>query len=205
MAQITNGLRSILSSPCIYTALQFAMGARTSRQEFVSRTVRPFPGMKILDIGCGPAYTLTFLPQDTEYWGFDISEKYIQHARIKYGKRGHFQCKQLEQSDLSGLPAFDVVLALGLLHHLDDSAAASVMLLASQALKTGGRLLTIDPCFDPSQTLTARFLIRHDRGQNVRDKAGYQAIAETTFRSPKVEVRHKRWIPYTRCFMECLK
>jgi SAM-dependent methyltransferase len=161
--------------------------------------------MKILDIGCGSAYTLAFLPQDVDYRGFDISEQYIQHAREKFGKRGHFYCKQLGYSDLSGLPEFDVVLALGLLHHLDDSAAVSVMRLASQALKAGGRLLTIDPCFDPSQNRMAQFLIRHDRGQNVRDSAGYQAIAETTFKSPIVEVRHKSWIPYTRCFMECPK
>jgi hypothetical protein len=88
---------------------------------------------------------------------------------------------------------------------LDDSSAAFIMRFASEALKPGGRLLTIDPCLEPSQNQIARFLIRRDRGQNVRDKNGYQKIAQTAFVAPKVEVRHKAWIPYTHCFMECLK
>jgi SAM-dependent methyltransferase len=156
------------------------MGAHGFRKNLITTSVRPFQGMKILDIGCGPADILSYLP-DVDYWGFDISEEYIHHARIKFGNRGNFQCKQL------------------------DSSAAFIMRLASKALKPGGRLLTIDPCLEPSQNKIAHFLIRRDRGQNVRDKNGYQKIAQTAFVAPKVEVRHKAWIPYTHCFMECLK
>jgi 2-polyprenyl-3-methyl-5-hydroxy-6-metoxy-1,4-benzoquinol methylase len=180
------------------------MGAHDLRKKFIATSVRPFQGMKILDIGCGPADILSYLP-DVDYWGFDISEEYIQHAKKKFGSRGNFHCQLLELSDLSELPAFDIVLALGVLHHLDDSSAAFIMRLASEALKPGGRLLTIDPCLEPSQNQIARFLIRRDRGQNVRDKVGYQEIAQTAFDAPKVEVRHKAWIPYTHCFMECQK
>jgi len=204
MAQITNGVRSVLSNPIIYSLFTLLMGAHRFRQDFVTTSIRPFQGMKILDIGCGPADILSYLP-DADYWGFDISEEYINHAQAKFGKRGHFRCKQLQLSDLTELPSFDIVLAIGLIHHLDDLAATGVMQLASKALKTGGRLLTIDPCLDSSQNQIARFLVQHDRGQNVRDKSGYLAIAKTTFESPKVEVRHKQWVPYTHCFMECLK
>jgi len=158
----------------------------------------------ILDIGCGPADILADLP-DVEYWGYDISEAYIAQANRRFGKRGRFECKQLQFEDLVVLPKFDVVLALGLLHHLDDSVAVGVLQLAHEALKPGGRLLTIDPCLDPSQNPVARFLVRNDRGQNVRDRKEYSALADKVFSSPRVEVRHQTWIPYTHCFMECQK
>lgn len=204
MAQITHGLKAVLSHPFIYSSFQILMGARPFWQNFAANSIQPFPGMKILDIGCGPADILTYLP-DVDYWGFDINEKYINNAQTKFGRRGHFQCKTLQFADLAQMPSFDVVLALGLLHHLDDLVAKSIMQLAFQSLKPGGILLTIDPCLEPSQSRIARFLIRHDRGQNVRDKAGYHAIAKLYFSDPQIEVRHNIWIPYTHCFMQCRK
>ena len=57
----------------------------------------------------------------SDYWGYDISEAYIAQAKTRFGQRGQFNCKQLQFEDLAVLPKFDVVLALGLLHHLDDS------------------------------------------------------------------------------------
>lgn len=204
MAQITNGVRAILSHPFVYSLFQSIMGAHKSRQQFVTNNVRPFPGMRILDIGCGPADILAFLGS-VDYWGFDVSKIYIDRAQNRFGERGHFISRQLHFEDIAALPKFDVVLALGLLHHLDDSTAVSVLQLGHAALKPGGRLLTVDPCLDPSQSSIARFLVRHDRGQNVRHQEGYQVIAQRVFESPHVEVRHQTWIPYTHCFMECQK
>lgn len=204
MAQITNGVRALLSNPRVYSLFQLLMGARKFRVNFVSQYVRPFPGMLILDIGCGPSDILEHL-SDINYWGFDISKPYIERARDAFGTRGNFHCKKLHVDDLDLLPRFDVVLAIGLLHHLDDHVALGVLKLADQALKPGGRLVTVDPCLDPSQSLIARFLVRRDRGQNVRDKAGYEALALRVFRAPKVLVSHQAWIPYTHCIIECQK
>ncbi len=204
MAQITHGIRAILSSPLVYASFQSLMGAHKIRQRFVSDFVQPFSGMKVLDIGCGPADILAYLP-DVDYWGFDISEAYIQQASTRFGLLGMFHCKQLGFEDLAELPPFEVVLAKGVLHHLDDSVALDVMRLALQALKPGGRLLTIDPCLDNEQNPIARFLVKSDRGQNVRNKAGYEALARSVFNEVRVDVRHQIWIPYTHCFMECQK
>lgn len=204
MAQITHGIKAILSHPFIYEALQTIMGAHKARQSFVTNFVKPFTGMKVLDVGCGPADILSYLP-DVPYWGFDISESYINQARNKYGQRGKFYCKELRLPDLEELPLFDVVFAIGLIHHLEDTEATEVLQLAAKALKDGGRLLTIDPCLDPSQNRISRFLVRNDRGQNVRDKAGYGALVGSIFQSSRIEVRHRDWVPYTHCFMECRK
>lgn len=205
MAQITNGARAILSHPVIYSAFQRLMGSHKGRTAFVKNFVKPVPGMTVLDLGCGPGDMLGYLP-DVDYWGFDMSEDYIEQARKKFGGRGRFHCKLLEITDLNGLPKFDVVFALGVLHHLDDNVAIDVARLAHQALKPGGRFLTFDPCLDPAQNPIARFLVSRDRGQNVRNKVGYENIAATVFNVRRIDVRHNDlWMPYTLCYMECTK
>lgn len=204
MTQITHGIRAVLSHPLVYSSFQSLMGARSGTQRFVKNYIRPFHGMKILDIGCGPAEILAYL-SDVEYWGFDISEAYIAQARNKFGGLGTFQRKELEREDLVDLPQFDVVLAMGLLHHLADPVVKNVMDLSATSLKPGGRLITIDPCLVSGQNPIARFLIRHDRGQNVRDRNGYETLAKETFSSIRIDVRHQAWIPYTHCIMECVK
>jgi SAM-dependent methyltransferase len=202
MAQITTGVRALLSNPLVYSSFQSLMGARRFRTNFVADHVRPFPGMRLLDVGCGPADILAHLPS-VAYWGFDISAAYIEKARARFGDRGHFQCKYLESSDLEQLPQFDVALAIGLLHHLDDPVARDVLALARKALRPGGRLITVDPCLDPSQNAVSRFLVLHDRGQNVRTRAAYEALAGGVFDHVEARVRHQAWIPYTHCIMEC--
>ena len=204
MSQITHGIRAMLSHPAIYSGFQTLMGAHGTRQIFVAQWIKPFSGMKILDVGCGPADILAYLPE-VVYHGFDISDAYIAQATKRFGSRGQFHCRQLQATDLSTLPQFDLILALGLLHHLDDPDALGVLRLGHEALSPGGRMLTIDPCLDPTQNVVARFLVRNDRGQNVRRKEGYQELADAVYASTHVDVRHQSWIPYTHCFMECQK
>jgi SAM-dependent methyltransferase len=180
------------------------MGSHKLQQNFVVNHVRPFTGMRILDIGCGPAEILNYLP-DVDYVGFDISNNYIKNAKSKFGSRGKFYCKQIKMEDVDKLPPFDVVLFLGFIHHLDDDIATDIMRISIKSLKTKGRLLTVDPCFEDGQNPIAKFLISNDRGMNVRNADGYKCLAKKIFKNPVVKIRHRSWIPYTDCFMECTK
>lgn len=204
MGQVTSGFLAILSNPTIYNAFQAIMGAHHGRITFVEDFVRPQPKMNILDVGCGPAKILDYLPS-VNYWGFDISSPYISQATSQYGGKGHFFCKELHAEDLVDLPTFDIVLAIGLLHHLDDEAAIALLNLAHDALKPGGRLVTIDPCLAAGQNLIAEYLVLHDRGRNVRTRDGYESLVSNVFSKRRIEVRHRAWIPYTHCFMECTR
>lgn len=205
MSQITRGVRAILSHPTVYSAFQSVMGAHKFRQNFVADYIKPFPGMQILDIGCGPADILAYLP-DVDYWGFDISPEYIAMAQRKHGDRGRFQCKFFDIADLRKLPKFDVVLLSGVLHHIDDQEVLKLVELVTNGLKRGGRLLTTDPCLTPEQNPLARYLISKDRGQNVRDEAGYRSLVKDAFfDAVDVKVVHTAWIPYTHCYMVCTR
>lgn len=203
MSQITSGIRSILSRPGIYNLSQNIMGGRRIRDELVNEMIHPVPGMRILDIGCGTAEILGHLPDGVEYWGYDISQEYIDYAERRYGDRGTFHCGLFDGSEMDGLPKFDVIIATGLLHHLNDEEAQKLFILAHAALKAGGRIITIDPCLAPGQNLMARYLINCDRGQNVRDQAGYHNLAKRIFQKSEGMLRHRTWIPYTHWIMVC--
>ena len=157
-----------------------------------------------MDIGCGPGELLSYLPE-MEYWGFDISETYIEHAKGKFGARGSFSCKLLTAEDLKTMPQFDVVVASGVLHHMDDDVARDLVALSHAALRPGGRFVTVDPCWTDIQHPVARFLISRDRGRNVRTASGYEQLVSPFYAERRITVRHKAWVPYTHCFMECIR
>jgi SAM-dependent methyltransferase len=205
MSQITDGVRAILSYPWVYNAFQTLMGAAQVRQYLVEQFIQPESGEKILDIGCGTAEILAYLPKDISYYGFDISEQYIAAAKKHYGTRGSFSCGLLDDNALIDLPVFDAVIVIGVLHHLDDDLAIKVFQLAKKALRSGGRIITIDGCFSPDQNVMARFLISQDRGENVRDAEGYRMLTDqAAFQKVTGTLRHQPWIPYTHWIMECV-
>ncbi len=204
MAQITSGLRSILSLPVIYNIFQSLAGARKSRALFAADYIRAKSGDCILDIGCGTAQILKYLPF-VRYYGFDSSKEYIKEAEKMYGYRAKFNCKDINLKNLEGLPRFDIVLAMGVLHHLNDDEALCLLKLAKSALKTGGRLVTIDPCYIEGQSTIAHFIISRDRGQNVRSDNDYKSLVEPIFKTTKCYIRHDlSRIPYTHIILECI-
>jgi len=203
LAQDTGGIRSLLSLPSVYNFFQSLMGAEGARQKFVEEYVRAKDGDRVLDLGCGTAELLNYLPP-VEYRGYDISEKYIAAAQVRFAGRGDFYCRAPNEEELLSLAKFDLVLAVGVLHHLDDQSVLSLMKLAWLALRVGGRLVTLDPCFSSAQNPIARFLISHDRGLNVRTEQQYRLLAENVFgNNVKGEVRNLIRIPYSHNIMVC--
>lgn len=74
-------------------------------------------GDRLLDIGCGPADILAYLPETVDYTGFDISERYIAAAQRRYGERGKFSVRPVSRiAEENG--TYDIVIAIGVLHHL---------------------------------------------------------------------------------------
>jgi 2-polyprenyl-3-methyl-5-hydroxy-6-metoxy-1,4-benzoquinol methylase len=203
VAQVTTGIRAILSHPLVYETFQNIMGAEMVRVRIVRDYVRPFSGMRILDLGCGTAEILNTMPAEIAYVGYDISPDYISSAQKKFAGRGMFHCRLLEQAEVATLEPFDLVMGIGVLHHLDDSTARRFMAIAKAALKPGGRIYTIDPCYAPGQNPIARFMISRDRGQHVRDAEGYCALPHGLCDAVSGTLTHQAWIPYTHWNMEC--
>jgi SAM-dependent methyltransferase len=156
MTQITKSIRSISSCPIVCTSFQCLMGAKSSWTNIANNYIKAKQGNTFLDIGCGPADIIDYIPS-LEHWGFDIIEQYIQKAKLKYAGRGSFNSQYLDEATLDALPKFDIVLMFGVLHHMDDDSAKVNIKLAHKALKTGGRLVAIDPALPPQSKLICTF------------------------------------------------
>ncbi len=207
MTQITHGLRSILSWPQAFELFSEALGAKRARAELVQRYLRTNPGDAVLDIGCGTAAILKALSADVAYTGFDPSEAYIARARDQFGDRATFICSPVAESPSLPRNHFDIAMAIGVLHHLDDSEAEKLFDVAYDALKPGGRFVSCDPVLNAQgQGRIARWIILQDRGRNVRRQSGYEALGQKRFQDVRSSVRHDFIrIPYTHLFMECRK
>lgn len=203
MAQITSGIRSILSNPFFYDFFQTVLGAEKFRKDFVKYTIRPKPKMKILDIGCGTGRILNYLPSDIEYVGYDPSKEYIDYAQKSYPNRGNFVAGYFDRQEANKYERFDVILCLGVLHHLDDTEVSELLELFRDILSESGRFCSVDGTFINGQNKLAKFIIEQDRGRNVRFYDEYIALAKRFFSNVQPELKHRKFIPYTYCFMEC--
>lgn len=172
------------------------------REEFVRGHLRPRAGERILDLGCGPADVAPLLG-DVEYVGVDASAAYVAAARRRVGAGGRVHLASVLEFDPGPAGSFDAVIAIGLLHHLDDIAAARAFELGARALGKGGRMLTIDPCELPGLPWVARRLISLDRGSEVRSPEGYRALAERHFGMVEVSARQGlARVPYAHAILD---
>ncbi len=197
MAQVTTGLRALLSHPLVYSAFQRLVGADGTWRRVAQDHVRPRPGERILDVGCGPGDMLEQLP-GVDYTGIDLSADYIAEAQRRHGGRGRFIASDAAALRSLALPAFDTAIAIGLLHHLDDAPARGLFADVAPLLGPEGRMIVVEPCYDPSQSALARRLIARDRGQNARTVQGYLDLVNGAFAQAKPVLVHDMLrIPWT--------
>ena len=196
-------MRGLLAHPRLYSLFRRLVGRDTARTVYAREHLRVEPGQRVLDIGCGPGDILAYLPA-VHYEGYDISPEYIARARERFGERAAFHCRAVDDSLPVPAGGFDVVIAHGLLHHLDDDEARSLFRVARRALRPGGRMVTFDGCFSDDQSAAARLFLRLDRGKHVRTRQAYEALARAEFARVESFVRHDLIrIPYTHLIMEC--
>jgi len=196
-------IRDTLRFPSLYLFSQAILGAKRARKRLIDEYAQPQPGMRVLDIGCGPGYVIEYLPK-VEYYGFDVSSLYITYAKRKYGEQGAFYCQRFDAAVASELEPFDLILMAGLLHHLNDQEVSSLLELSKRAIKKTGSLVTLDPCYDRTQSPIAKFLLDRDRGHYIREADPYVALASGVFRHVDFHVRDDLFfLPYTALVMVC--
>lgn len=204
--QCDSGLLGWLKVPFLYNAFQAAVGATALRRRLIENHVRAKPGDKVIDIGCGSAPVLQWLPEG-EYIGLDINPGYIAFARRTYGGKGTFVVGDVRslRAD-SRFQNADIVMAVGVLHHLDDQDAADCIQFAYDALKPNGRFVCHEPCWIPSQGAISKYVMSSDRGRNIRTEQQYCQLAAKAFKRVDTWVDMKPMrIPYVTIVLECEK
>jgi ubiquinone/menaquinone biosynthesis C-methylase UbiE len=199
----THGLWSLLYLPQVYNALTTVVGSEAVMKLLAERFVRPRPEDRILDVGCGTARILRYLPV-ARYVGIDNNSRYISAARERYQNRGEFVVGDVGALSLNPSERFDIVLASGILHHIDDASAKGLLAVSARLLAKNGRMVIADPVVAPGQSPVAKFLISLDRGRNVRTPEHYLALARTSFEKVHSHVCDLHpWLPYTQFIMDC--
>lgn len=203
------GLRRMLSVPWIYEQFQNTVGAGPARRWVADQYWRLKGGEKVIDIGCGPGVIFDSLPRDITYLGFDLSETYIKRAQARYGSRATFMvstaAEQLKKPDARFMDA-DLAMCNGLLHHLTDEESLEVLRFAYQALKPGGRLVCVEPCFLVRQRWLSRFVMNLDRGNYLREEHAWKALVGKVFESYTTDISTALvHVPYVHILIECRK
>ncbi len=93
---------------------------------------------------------------------------------------------------------FDIVIATGILHHLEDFEALRLIEVAFDALKPNGRFICLENSYTEDQSPLSRFIVSQDRGQNIRTPDGYVKLIKSYFKEYTVSVHHDLLrVPYT--------
>ena len=173
-------LKALLGHHALYVALQKGVGADRLRYRCLNQ-LGLTDGDTVIDVGCGPAYYFGRLPK-VNYFGFDTSERYIEHASKRWGSdRAEFRCEIFGEEHLEKIPPADAVLLLGLLHHLSDDDSRHLLRVAAKALAPGGRVIAVDTCYAAGQGRISRWMSDNDRGEFVRTPEGFMALARESF------------------------
>lgn len=197
-------IRSVLANPTAYRLWWTAVGGPGWARILVREYVQAKVGTRILEIGCGPGNIADYLSK-YEYVGFDLNSKYIEVAKRRLPK-ATFVCGRVSEFSVADKQSFDIVLAIGILHHLDDSEAGQLFQIAHDALKTGGKLVTLDGVWTNNQSAATRWLLSRDRGKHIRSEQDYVSIASQVFEDVKPTVRHDLLrIPYSHLILECFR
>jgi cyclopropane fatty-acyl-phospholipid synthase-like methyltransferase len=197
-------IRSVLAVPAAYNLWWNAVGGPALATVVVRDYLKPAVGGRVMEIGCGPGMIVDYLPQ-VQYLGFDLSPEYIEMARKRF-PQAQFVCERVSQFSLAEQQSFDAVVAFGVVHHLDDREARQLFQVAHDALKPGGKLVTVDGVWTDDQSRAARWLLARDRGEYIRSQAEYVKIASQVFSNVRASVRHDLIrIPYSHLILECIR
>ena len=128
---------------------------------------------RLLEIGCGSGALLQDLSADNVVVGMDIADVALRVCR----ERG-LDC--VSKGDVTALPyadaAFDIVIAIDVLEHIDDDAAAVREI--HRVCKPGGRLIVTVPAF---QMLWSRRDVDHHHKRRYRVKEISRRLREGGF------------------------
>ena len=182
--------------PAFYDIIQLLIRGKQFQKKFINQFVKPRSGMKVLDVGCGTGWLFPLLP-GCKYTGFDACPARIKACRRRFKTNRAFLCKRLGRKMPFRRKSYDLAIAFGLLHHLDDSEAKYLVNHLRLALKAKGRLITVDGVFFKRQSKLKRMLLKLDRGRFVRTRPQYEEILASKFKKVRTFIRNDIFrLPY---------
>jgi SAM-dependent methyltransferase len=201
MEEKKNYLYRILHVPAFYTLFQNAVGTPAARMKVVKQFIKPKSGMRVLDVGCGPGDMRPHLG-DVNYTGMDLNADYIRSARINAMPGDQYYVGNVVTNMSFQAHSFDLILLMGILHHLNDEQCRLLLLSLAELLSPEGRIVSLDGVYIENQRMLSKQILDWDVGQHVRTREQYTSLCDTRSLSLKVTVLNDLLrIPYDHCAM----
>jgi ubiquinone/menaquinone biosynthesis C-methylase UbiE len=200
-------LANIFDSAQLYKLFQFSVISNANKVRIREEVLKPSKVGKVLDFGCGIGYhSIDF--SDSVYLGIEPLSNCVEKANKMY-KTQNSNFIVGDHSSLNSIPdsSFDVVIAIGVLHHIEDEIFVEFIKEAHRILKPGGRLTTFDPVYHSNQSSLSRWVVARDRGEWVRTSEEYLQPVKDSFQSQVSHNIYQRLlrIPYDHIHMEAIK
>lgn len=199
MGQKINSLYKIVTIPILYETIQNILGRKKAFHFLANGPLKSKSGDRVLDVGCGPATLREYLG-DIDYTGMDLNAPHIEQAKAKYGHNSKFFCGNAVTKIEKAPGPYDLIICIGLLHHLDNAEAMELLDSLSSRLAPKGRIVTFDPVYVDNQNFIAKKLNDLDSGQNIRTPEGYEQLFNTKSVDLKTDVLSGMLnVPYNHC------
>lgn len=94
---------------------------RTSNWPVVAKySHRIWPGMTVLDVGCGNGRLTQLIPENCKYLGIDFSQGLLELAKANYPKKKFIYGDVTDKESWQSISKYDAIFCVAVLHHIPD-------------------------------------------------------------------------------------
>ena len=191
----------------LYELFQFRISRRGTSRIVHNEILKPRGVEKVLDFGCGIGYHSTEF-SNSEYLRIEPIQGCVDKANQMF-KTSKNSFILGDHTALKSIPnsSFDLIIAMGVLHHLNNSILDEFVRESYRILKSGGRLTTFDPAYHKNQSLISKWVVSRDRGKWVRNVDDYLNPMRKMYRQePTIKIyTNLLKIPYDHIAIEVKK
>jgi SAM-dependent methyltransferase len=174
-------LVNLFDNASLYKFFQFSVSRRKTSSVIREEILKPDGVQDVLDFGCGIGYHSLEFP-NAKYLGIEPLQSCVKKAHKLFNETNrrfilgdHKTLKEIPDS------SFDLILAIGVLHHINDDIVSEFLEESRRILRKGGRLTTFDPVLHKDQSIISRWVVKQDRGQWVRSESEYSKLLARYF------------------------
>lgn len=174
-------IAQVFDNAKLYEIFQSVVDRRETQEIIRNEILKPDQITNVLDFGCGIGYH-SELFKSAHYLGIEPLEACIAVANRRYASsRVEFELG--DHLSMKALPdnSFDLVIAIGVLHHIDNEIFGEFIQEAFRILTPGARFTSFDPVFHSEQSKISEWVVKQDRGGWVRTEADYMGVIGRTF------------------------